>query len=166
MSAFLVAVLFPGLLIYAAVRDAGSMTIPNWVSAAVAVGFLVLGPMLLPPATFGTHVLVGLAALAAAAGMFAMGWVGGGDAKLFAASALWIGAADFPLYIAAVALSGGALALALLGLRQLQPVAGAQAAWAARLLTKQEGIPYGIALAAGGLAVFPVSGVFRAALGG
>ena len=78
---------FPALVIIAALTDATSFTIPNRISwlllAVYAPITLLLGR---PLAEMGVEVAIGLAALIAGMGMFAAGWIGGGDAKLFAAS--------------------------------------------------------------------------------
>lgn len=148
---------FAALVIAAAVKDLASFTIPNWISAALALAFapaaLVAGLSL---GTIGLSFAVGIGVLALAAGMFALGWIGGGDAKLMAAAALWVGLkglAPFALY---TGLAGGALALILLALRSvwLRPLAAVGPAWAQRLATPGESAPYGVAIAAGALAAF------------
>ena len=60
------------------------------------------------------HLLVGIAALLLAFGCFAMGWIGGDDAKLFAATALWMGPELIFAYALTAALIGGALTLLIL----------------------------------------------------
>src|ERR1700734_304364 len=83
---------FAALVIVAAVKDLSSFTIPNWISVALALGFapaaLIVGASL---PDIGVSLAVGLGVFLLAAGMFALGWIGGGDAKLMAASALWVG---------------------------------------------------------------------------
>src|SRR5438128_1250085 len=76
----------------AALRDLTSYTIPNWLSLCLAAAFLPAAFTLgLPVAVIGLCLGIGVAALLAGMVMFALGWIGGGDAKLFAASALWLG---------------------------------------------------------------------------
>ena len=91
--------------------------------------------------------------------MFAAGWIGGGDAKLFAAAALWLGLQAAPTYLAVIGLAGGLLAVGLLGLRSvyLQPYMPRNPAWFARLVEPGESVPYGVAIAVGALAAFPMS---------
>jgi len=148
---------FALLVIAAAVKDLASYTIPNWISVALTLAFapaaLAVGVSL---AGVGLSFAVGVGVLALAAGMFALGWIGGGDAKLMAASALWVGLrglAPFALY---TGLAGGALALALVAMRSawLRPIALAGPAWARRLATPGEAAPYGVAIAVGALAAF------------
>src|SRR3981081_2823568 len=82
--------LFPALMAFAAVSDLFTMTISNRVSLALAAGFLALA--LLTGMGFYdilSHVGAGAAVLVVAFACFAMGWVGGGDAKVAAAPALW-----------------------------------------------------------------------------
>jgi len=151
---------FATLVIIAALKDLSSFTIPNWISAALALAFapaaLLVGASL---GLIGASFAVGVGVLLLAAGMFALGWIGGGDAKLMAAAALWVGLrglAPFALY---TALAGGALALALVTLRSswIRPLAEAGPAWAKRLATPGEAAPYGVAIAFGELAAFAIN---------
>jgi prepilin peptidase CpaA len=84
--------LFPALMAFAAASDLFTMTISNRVSLALAAGFLALAL----PSGMGlydvlSHAGAGAAVLAVAFVCFAMGWVGGGDAKVAAGAALWFG---------------------------------------------------------------------------
>jgi hypothetical protein len=94
--------IFPALAILGGLKDLTSYTIPNWISVALIVAFvpaaLVSG---VPLARVGLCLAVGVGALVAGMGMFAAGWIGGGDGKLFAVCALWLGwpaALPFLLY--------------------------------------------------------------------
>jgi prepilin peptidase CpaA len=87
---------------------------------------------------------------------FAMGWVGGGDAKVAAGAALWFGFGHLLDYLVCASLFGGALTLLLLQFRQWplpSPLTGQ--AWLLKLHAKESGIPYGIALAIGALMIYP-----------
>lgn len=153
-------VVFPALVIVAAMRDAVSFTIPNWISIALAAAFLPAALLLgAGPAQIGLALLIGLGALIAGMGMFAAGWIGGGDAKLFAAAGLWMGLTALLPYLLVTAMAGGGLAVTLLVLRSgwLQPLALRAPGWVGRLATPGENVPYGIAIAAGALAAFPES---------
>ena len=115
------------------------------------------------PGAIGAHLGIGLVCLAVCFGMFAAGWMGGGDAKLLAASALWIGPEGILAFGVLVAFFGGALALALLSARSvLVPVTGFAAT--DRLLTKGTGVPYGIAIAGAGFVVYSNGPMLGAAL--
>ena len=107
----------------------------------------------------GAHLLIGLGALAVGIGMFALRWIGGGDAKLFAAAALWLGAPAALSYVVMTGMAGGALALALISLRSplLRPYVLSGPAWFGRLADPKEAVPYGVAIAAGALATFATS---------
>jgi prepilin peptidase CpaA len=149
---------FPALLIVAALSDATSFTIPNRISLLLLAGFLPAALALgRPLGEIGIDLAVGGAALVAAMGMFAAGWIGGGDAKLFAVASLWLGWAAAPAFLLATAVAGGVLAVALLNLRAawLRPYFSAAPSWVARLAAPDEAVPYGVAIAFGGLVAFP-----------
>src|SRR4029450_6239145 len=116
-------------------KDVTSYTIPNWISLALIAAFaavaLVSGASL---ATLGLCLASGFVALLVGMGMFAAGWVGGGDAKLFAAVSLWLGLDAIFDYALMASILGGAPALGLLALRQLPlPVFLVKQPWFARL---------------------------------
>lgn len=149
--------LFPALMAFAAASDLFTMTISNRVSLALLGGFLalaLLGGMGLHDIL--SHLGAGATVLVAAFACFAMGWVGGGDAKVAAGVALWFGFDHLFNYLLYASLLGGALTLLLLQLRQWplpSPLTGQ--AWLLRLHDRQSGIPYGIALAIGALMIYP-----------
>ena len=149
--------LFPALMAFAAASDLFTMTISNRISLALVAGFLVLAPLGgMGPYAIALHVAAGLAVLVVAFGCFAMGWVGGGDAKVASAAALWFGFDHLMNYLLYASLFGGALTLLLLQFRQWPiPVALAGQPWLMRLHAKESGIPYGIALAIGALMIYP-----------
>src|SRR4051812_625393 len=149
--------LFPGLMAFAAASDLFTMTISNRVSLALAGGFLglaMLGGMGLHD--IASHLGAGAAVLVVGFGCFALGWIGGGDAKVAAAAALWFGFAHLLDYLLYASLFGGALTLALLQFRQWPlPWSLSGQAWLLKLHSKDTGIPYGIALAIGALMIYP-----------
>ncbi len=159
----LLMLIFPVLVVVAALRDATSYTIPNWISLALVAAFplaaLAVGT---PWPLIGVDLGIGVAALVLGIIMFALGWIGGGDAKLFAAAALWLGLPAAPTYLAVVGVAGGALAVGLLALRSayVQPFMPTAPAWFARLVKPGENVPYGVAIAIGALAAFPGSSLF------
>lgn len=159
---------FPALVVVAALRDVTSYTIPNWISLALIGAFvptmLVLG---LPLGAIGQHAGVGAAALVAGMAMFALGWIGGGDAKVFAAAGLWLGLPAVVPFVVVTAVAGGALAVFLLFARTtaLNPLMTSGPAWLGRLATRGENVPYGVAIAAGALFAFPQSALVQAANG-
>jgi len=150
-------VLFPAMMAFAASSDLITMTISNRVSLILVGGFLALA---LATGMGATDMLwhIGAAAvvLVAAFGFFIQGWIGGGDAKLAAATALWLGFDHLLPYLLYASLFGGALTLLLLQFRMAplpRMLAGQE--WLQRLHRKDGGVPYGIALAAAALAVYP-----------
>jgi prepilin peptidase CpaA len=149
--------LFPALMAFAAASDLVTMTISNRVSLALAAGFLILAIASgMGPTEILLHIGAGGIVLVFAFLCFAMGWVGGGDAKIVAAAALWFGFAHLMNYLLYASLFGGALTLLLLQFRQWPlPYGLAGQAWLARLHAKESGIPYGIALAIGALMIYP-----------
>ena len=157
---------FPALVIIAALRDATSMTIPNWISVALAGAFAIAALFVRLPLPFlGTAALAGVVMLAAGVAMFALRWLGGGDAKLLAACALWLGWSGLTPLIIYTGLAGGVLVLTLLaGRRAAEAYALRGPAWVDRLLTPGGDVPYGIAIAAGALAAFPESPLMAAFL--
>src|SRR4029453_2415760 len=107
--------LFPALIAFAASTDLLTMTISNRVPLALAAGFLVLAVASgMGAYEILMHVGAGAIVLAIAFACFAMGQVGGGDAKIAAAAALWFGFAALINYLLYASLFGGALTLLLL----------------------------------------------------
>ncbi len=148
---------FPGLMIFAGIYDLFTMTIPNKISLALIASFFCLAPFVgFSWDQFGLHLALGAAALAFTVGLFAMGWIGGGDAKIFTAASLWMGPAHILEFTVLAAVCGGVLTLAILGLRSMPLPAGlAGQAWLKRLHQAGNGVPYGVALSAAALLVYP-----------
>src|SRR5579864_8380864 len=91
--------LFPALMAFAAVSDLLTMTISNRVSIALAAGFLALALASgMAPYDILDHVGAGATVLVVAFVCFAMGWIGGGDAKVAASASLWFGFAHLMNY--------------------------------------------------------------------
>jgi prepilin peptidase CpaA len=149
--------LFPATMAFAASSDLFTMTIANRVSLVLVGGFFALAVLTgMSPAAIGWHVGAGAALLTVGFGLFSFGWVGGGDAKLAAATALWFGFAHLLDYLLYASIFGGALTLLLIQFRMLplpQVLAGRE--WIERLHQSGGGVPYGIALAAAALLVYP-----------
>ena len=152
--------LFPALMAFAASSDLFTMTISNRLSLALSAGFVVLALAAgMPLSAMGMHVAAGACVLVVGFVFFAQGWIGGGDAKLFAATALWFGFDHLLDYATYASIFGGALTLALLQFRKLPlPEALTRQPWIMRLHEERGGIPYGIALAAAALVIYPKTG--------
>ncbi len=168
----LIAVL-PALLVMAAVWDLGSFTIPNVLPGSMGLLFVLFIVLVavaghhLTLDFIGLHMAAALVALAGGMVLFGMGYIGGGDAKLFAMASLWLGWHMLLEYTLFASLLGGALTLGVLALRRVPlPSSLHGQAWLLRLADRHEGVPYGIALAVGALAVLPHSELFLLAAGG
>ena len=157
-------VVFPALMAYAAASDIFTMTIPNRLSLALVVAFVALalaGGLSLPAIL--AHLGAGALVLAVTFGMFAAGWIGGGDAKLAAATALWLGFETLLDYLVLSTIAGGALTLAIIQLRACNlPLFTMGWGWLCRLHDRGSGVPYGVALAGAALVVYPQSPVWTA----
>lgn len=158
MIASTVLMTFAAIMAFAAAMDLLTMTIPNRVSLCLAGAFLVAAPLIgLPASEILMHVGAGALVLVAGIALFAFGGFGGGDAKLLAVGALWIGFDQLPLFLALTAALGGILALVIVKYRA-HPVLGVYAPdWAMKLHKPGSGIPYGIAIAGAALLVLPVT---------
>jgi prepilin peptidase CpaA len=149
--------LFPLAMTVAALSDLATMTISNKLSLALIAGFLALAPLTgMDWHAFGLHLASGGAVLAVSFFFFAMGWIGGGDAKFAAAAAMWIGWVHLLEFVGLAAVFGGILTFAILTLRRsVLPAFVIRQPWVQRLHDEKAGVPYGVALAAAGLAVYP-----------
>lgn len=158
-----VLLLFPAALAYAAVMDLFTMTIPNRVSLALIAGFIVAAPV----AGLSTHaILMHLAAgglvLAIGIGLFAFNLLGGGDGKILAAASLWVGFSSLLPFLVAVTIAGGLLCLLIIAYRRVPADGLPLPGWAMRLHETGGGAPYGIAICAGGLSIYPHTEIFKA----
>ena len=158
---------FPALMALSASLDLLTMTIPNKICLALAIGYPVAALALGTPApVILVHLSCGAAILALAFGLFVMGWIGGGDAKLAAATALWLGWGLVLDYGLTAAILGGVLTAALLFARSLTlPLFLERHEWIARLHDRKTGVPYGIALAAAGVLQYPHTPIWSSAAG-
>ena len=159
--------LFPALMAFAASSDLLTMTISNRVSIVLVAGFFALAFVIgMSPAAIMMHVGAATAVLVVAFVFFAQGWIGGGDAKLAAATALWLGFDHLLPYLLYASLFGGLLTFMLLQIRRVPlPRLLLGQPWAERLHSKDSGVPYGIALAAAALAIYPDTIWMRAIAG-
>lgn len=165
--------LLPALLLIAAFCDIRTMLIPDWISIAIAIGFLPVALMAeLSLTEIGVQYSVGLAVFLLGAMLFAANLLGGGDVKLISAATIWFG---WPLslkFYVGFAIFGGVLALLVLVVRHLG-VFETGPKWLVRkteATTKEIdetettaeagvvqpiGVPYAIAIAAGALYATP-----------
>jgi prepilin peptidase CpaA len=149
--------LFPAMMAFAASSDLFTMTISNRVSLMLVGGFFALAATMgVDAAEMISHLSAGCVVLVAGFGLFARGIIGAGDAKLAAAAALWLGFDHLLPYLLLTSLLGGALSVGLIWFRMAPlPQWLARQTWIERLHGKDGAVPYGIALAAAALAVYP-----------
>jgi prepilin peptidase CpaA len=161
-------ILFPALMAFAGASDFFTMTISNTISLALLAGFVLLASAVgLPIREIGMHLSCGAVFLCLTFVLFAFGWIGGGDAKLSAATVIWLGWGNIVDYIGVASIIGGILTLIFLQLRKWpMPRFLTARDWFARLYDHGNGVPYGIALAAAGLIVYPESMIWHAAIAG
>lgn len=170
MNLFNLAVLsiFPLMMVMAALSDLTTMRISNRLVLILTGGFFIAALLAnLTLQDFAWHLGTGVAVLVVTFSFFAMGWIGGGDAKFAAATALWLGIPATLPYMVYGGILGGALTLMLLAARRFplpQPLASV--GWIDRLHDQRTGIPYGIALASAGLLTFSGTPIFAALVAG
>jgi len=138
-----------GVLGWAAINDVRVRKIPNRAVLAVVVLYLIWtivhrGHDLPPDAAAGAIALV------VGYGLYAAGMVGAGDSKLFAATTLFAGVTLLPAFAVATALAGGVMAVGSIASRPRRALV--------MMTLKGEGddgrgIPYGVAIAVGGISV-------------
>lgn len=154
---------FPSLMVFAACSDLLTMRIPNWLVLVAVAAFFALALIAgLDPTQIGRHLAAAALVLAITFILFALGWIGGGDAKLAAAIALWFGFELLLSFLLYAAVIGGALTLVILmGRRFMLPASLLRVGWIVKLHNEKTGIPYGIALAAAALLVYPQTPIFE-----
>ena len=157
-------VIFPFCMVHAALSDAVSMTIANRLSLLLAGSFLVLAPFTgMEWSAYAWHVGAGVLVLAVTFAVFALGGMGGGDAKLLSATAVWMGF-GMPLlqYLVYGAVFGGLLTIAILAFRN-SPVSwyAGRNMFLRHFADGKAGVPYGVALGIAGLMVFPETALMQ-----
>ncbi|ACP21831.1 CpaA2 pilus assembly protein (plasmid) [Sinorhizobium fredii NGR234] len=165
-ATWLAFLLFAGTMTYAGIKDVMTMTISNRLVGFLLVAFAVLAPLAgvdLP--MIWSSILVASAVLAFTFTFFALGWIGGGDAKLLPVAVLWLGAGLALPFVVCASVLGAVLTLSLMQFRKMPlPVLLQKRAWSSRLHTPQTGIPYGAAMAPAALLLLPESHWFAALL--
>jgi prepilin peptidase CpaA len=159
--------IFPVALAYAAASDLLTMTLSNKLTLFMVAAFVVLAPLAgMDLETAGRSAAGAGIVLAIGFACFAFGWIGGGDAKLAAAITLWIGWEHALEFVGLSAILGGILTFAILSFRRAPlPAFVFRQPWVQRLHDAEAGVPYGVALAAAGLATYPETIWMRLALG-
>ncbi len=149
--------LFPAMMAFAASSDLFTMTISNRISLILIGGFFALALWSgMSPNDMLSHAGAALTVLAVTFVFFARGWIGGGDAKLAAATALWFGFDHLLPYLLYASILGGILTFAIIRFRLMPlPDRLSRHEWIRRLHRMDGGVPYGIALAAAALLIYP-----------
>jgi prepilin peptidase CpaA len=150
---------FPVLMIVTGLHDLITMKIPNWISLALLAVFLPAALVCgLSLQAIGLHLAVGFGALLVGMALFALRWIGGGDAKALAAACLWLGVGGVGPFVLWTAVIGGLFCLLLISGRRNFPSVSTMARWPdwlVRLMEPKGDIPYGVAIAIGALLTFP-----------
>ena len=161
-------VVFPLCLAVAACSDFLTMLIPNRVSAILLASFFVVAPLAgLGLTDIAMHAAAGLAVFSACFALFALNVMGGGDAKLLTASAVWFGMTlslfEFLIYVSFI---GGILTMGILALRaHTNTILASGLPVPAHLMTAKK-VPYGVAIGIAAFMAYPSSPLMLAALGG
>jgi prepilin peptidase CpaA len=155
--------IFPLLMIFAAISDLFTMRISNVLVLLIAASFFLLAFIIgMPLDTLLSNLICAAVVLVVAFAFFAFGWIGGGDAKLASATTLWLGVGLIVPYVVYSALLGGALTFLILAIRRWPlPFNLQRIKWLDRLHDNKQGVPYGIALAAAGLLVYSDTAIFQ-----
>ncbi|YCI02204.1 prepilin peptidase [Ensifer sp. D2-11] len=166
MTEAAILVVLPLCLAFAALTDLFTMTIPNRVSAILLGAFAIVAPLAgLDVVQICLHIVAAVVVFTICFCLFATNVMGGGDAKLLTASAIWFGFnASLPVFLVYVSIFGGILTCAILFLRKQENTILATGIPVPHLLLTAKKIPYGIAIALGGLAAYPSSPLMQAAL--
>jgi prepilin peptidase CpaA len=149
--------IFAFAMVYAGLVDLTTMRIRNGLCLALVAAYAGLAPFAgftVEEVAWSTAIAAGL--LVVSFVLFAFGWMGGGDGKLLAVTALWLGFDHAPAFLVYTGLFGGALTLAILQLRLVGlPAFLGNRPWIARLQSDGTGVPYGVAITLAALVVFP-----------
>ncbi|PDS80782.1 prepilin peptidase [Rhizobium sp. L43] len=166
MIAAAVFLILPLCLAMAAFSDLFTMTIPNRISVILIASFLVLAPFSgLGLEMIGMHLAGAAIVFSTCFALFAFNVMGGGDAKLLSATALWFGLNESLVFLMTdVAMIGGLITLLILLVRAQSNTILAIGLPVPNSVLLAKKIPYGIAIAIGGFMAFPSSPLFLAAL--
>ncbi|MGE0282032.1 MAG: prepilin peptidase [Rhizobiaceae bacterium] len=164
----IILIVFPFCMLFAAVSDMLSMTIANRVSIILVAAFVIVAPLTgMNGQAIAWHLAAGVIVLCATFILFAFGGMGGGDAKLMSASAVWMGFGfNLIAYLVAASFLGGLLTLAVLAYRG-SPLAVYTAGnrFLRNFTSDAKGVPYGIALGVAGIVVYPETPLMIWAMG-
>lgn len=157
MISLLAQILLPFLVVAAGASDLLTLRIPNWLNAVIALAFFPMALMTgMPAEAIFWHSIAALIILALGFTLFSFRVVGGGDAKLLAAAGLWFGWPALVPFLVFTSLAGGVLAILMKVWKMIEVERDVrEAGWMKRWLSFKPDLPYGVAIAAGGILAFP-----------
>lgn len=160
-------VIFPLCMAMAACSDLLTMTIPNRLSVVLIASFLAIAPFCgLGLLDIVVHLGAGATVFAFCFALFAFGIMGGGDAKILTASAVWFGFSEsLSIYLIYVSVFGGLLSMIILMLRSQHNLILAYGIPMPETMLHKKKIPYGIAIGAAAFITYPSSPLMQTALG-
>ena len=138
---------FAVLLVVAALSDMREFTIPNRVNAAIALLYPAHVMSSATPIDWPMAIVIAAIVLLVCAGLFAIGGMGGGDAKMLAATSLWAGPGLVLPFIIITTVVGGLLSLVVWMRVRFGPMVGLA------VIDSRPVVPYGVAIATSGLLV-------------
>jgi prepilin peptidase CpaA len=144
---------FVGCSLAAALSDAQTLRISNSLSGAILILFGVYALISLSPAQTVTALAMAGATLLIGFAAFVRGWLGGGDAKLLAVCMAWAGTSHATEFLIVTGLSGGVIALALRSNLTAPLADRLRRNWPGTAAETQASMPYGVAIAAGAVAI-------------
>jgi prepilin peptidase CpaA len=155
--ALAVLVCLPAALLWAAVTDFLTMTISNRISIGLAAAYFILAPLLgLSIGEIGLSLAAAAAVFLVCFALFAANVMGGGDAKILTVASLWFGLSPALIgFLVYVAYAGGVVTLLFLLLRWRSAFVMAMGIPLPMSVLEAKKIPYGIAIAIGGILAFP-----------
>lgn len=149
-------VFYCATMVYAGISDLRTMRIPNHLIILLLAGYAAAVPLVglnLPEVAWSVTAATIIFALGFIG--FSYGWMGGGDVKLLAVAALWLGAGNVAPFIFYTSIFGAVLTIITLIFRVVRlPGAWGGQEWIARLHHRDTGIPYGVAIAAAAVLVY------------
>ena len=146
-------------VIYGALSDAATYTIPNWVSYGLAVLFAVFVALAWQRTPVLWHLGLGLTVFFICMVFWKLRWLGGGDVKFVGAISLWMGPANILPFLILLSVLSAILVMALLYARRWNPYLQGKSLpeFVKRMIRKAEerAIPYGLPAAIAALIVAP-----------
>jgi len=144
-----VAAAFAGVLLVAAAVDIRSRRIPNLTVAMLILVYVAANLLQVSPTVWWGGLAAAAITLAITYALYHFGIVGAGDAKLMSAGALFAGLEGLSLFALMTVLVGGVMAVGVIALNPKRALRGMTAA--GRADGHGRGIPYGVAIAIGGI---------------